>query len=107
MEFEKINKINGKPIEETEEYYRLNQFQVLQKNKKGGYKIIYPIQINDEKVNKRNLFAGAGFGTFIWIFLMVLGILLILYNYNLNLKECTNILSNPKEFCSNVCAIMK
>jgi len=83
-----VNQINGKFPMEGQEWYRVSENQVLEKGKKGKFRMIYPLSIDGQKI-KRNWFYGMN----LWMLLLVIAFLLLMYNYHINLQECTELLT--------------
>jgi len=78
------------------ETFKLNNHQQLRKNKKGDYRIIYPLKVN-ERILWGNVFK------INWtVLILLIAILLILYNYNMNMQECQEIVNNPDDFCDSI-----
>jgi len=70
-----------------ENLYELNNKQQLKRDKKGNYRLIYPIKT--DKIQWGNLFRVN------WVVVVLcVALLLLMYNNNLNLEECREFIDN-------------
>jgi len=86
-----VNKLELEKVDERT--YKLNKYQRLREGKNKEYRIITP-SIIDGRICWKNLFR-----IDITILFLLIALVLVMYNNDLNMRDCSEIIENPDDFC--------
>ena len=72
----------------------------VKKDKRFGYRVIYPYKNNDGTINWFNLCTGGSWAKLIVTILIVSLILFSVYAYKTDVKTCYEVIKNPCDYCN-------
>jgi ABC-type sulfate transport system permease subunit len=72
----------------------------VKKDKRFGYRVIYPYKNNDGTINWFNLCTGGSWAKLVVTILIVSLILFSVYAYKTDVKTCYEVIKNPCDYCN-------